>query len=325
MTKEQKEVLKRRESKWISMITERDWNSFAKKNADKVKERVRKGIPDSLRGKAWTLLSGETQYRPTSVYEKFVKQESKIDHTILVDLDRTFPDHILFGNGNKLGRQALLNVLKAYSLFDTKVQYCQGMGFVVGLFLMYVTEEEAFWMMHSLMWNKKYNLFGLYQSGLPLTHQFCYILEALIAKHIPKLGTHLTKHNIPALTYATEWFMTMYLAHFSGAYFESVVRMWDVLFNEGPKILFRVALLILKTVSHELLEHHDFGELMMAVKKTNQSPLIAALFSDPEKFVKSAIEIDISTDDLAKHAKKYQKQLEEEKSNKAAKAAAKKK
>ncbi len=44
---------------WISAGTgTSDWKQYATKHAAKVKSRVRKGIPDRLRGVAWQLLSG---------------------------------------------------------------------------------------------------------------------------------------------------------------------------------------------------------------------------------------------------------------------------
>lgn len=39
---------------------------------------------------------------------------------------------------------ALHNVLKVYSLYDTDVGYCQGMGFLAALLLMYLEEEVCF-------------------------------------------------------------------------------------------------------------------------------------------------------------------------------------
>ena len=36
---------------------------------------------------------------------------------------------------------ALYNALKAYSIYDSKVGYCQGMGFIIALLLLYMTEE----------------------------------------------------------------------------------------------------------------------------------------------------------------------------------------
>ncbi len=80
----------------------------------------------------------------------------------VADINRTFPMHPFFRQARHgvraLARehavlsarrsrpsarrqQCLFNVLKAYALFDTDVGYCQGMGFVTGLLLLYMSEE----------------------------------------------------------------------------------------------------------------------------------------------------------------------------------------
>lgn len=52
---------KRHERKWRKMLGQSgaDFSNYLAKHPDKVKRRARKGIPDSLRGLAWQLLSGE--------------------------------------------------------------------------------------------------------------------------------------------------------------------------------------------------------------------------------------------------------------------------
>ena len=50
------DVLRRRETKWLEMLS--DWDGFMLKNYRKVRERCRKGIPASLRASAWTKLCG---------------------------------------------------------------------------------------------------------------------------------------------------------------------------------------------------------------------------------------------------------------------------
>ena len=42
--------------------------------------------------------------------------------------------------------------------------------------------------------------------------------------------------------------------------------MWDALFNEGPKLLFRVALALLKLHEGLLLAKQDPGELLQALR-----------------------------------------------------------
>lgn len=47
--------------------------------------------------------------------------------------------------------------------------------------------------------------------------------------------------------YVTEWLLTMYCRGFS---FDLVTRVWDVFFNEGYKIVYRVALALVKVRAH---------------------------------------------------------------------------
>jgi hypothetical protein len=45
------------------------------------------------------------------------------------------------------GQAALRRVLRVYSYYDRDVGYCQGMNFIVGMFLTLMNEEEAFWLL----------------------------------------------------------------------------------------------------------------------------------------------------------------------------------
>lgn len=79
----------------------------------------------------------------------------------LQDLGRTLPPNIR--SPEVLG--SLRRVLVAYSWFDQEVGYCQstlhthpsrflllaGMNFVVALLLLFMAEEEAFWMMVTIV------------------------------------------------------------------------------------------------------------------------------------------------------------------------------
>jgi len=62
----------------------------------------------------------------------------------------------------KGGIASLRRVLRAYSIYDCEVGYCQGMNFIAAMFLTYVSEEDAFWMMvckyiiHHTMFTLKY-------------------------------------------------------------------------------------------------------------------------------------------------------------------------
>jgi hypothetical protein len=51
------------------------------------------------------------------------------------------------------GQASLRRVLKAYSVYDREIGYCQGMNFIAGMFLTLMPEEESFWLLVGrLMW-----------------------------------------------------------------------------------------------------------------------------------------------------------------------------
>ena len=56
------------------------------------------------------------------------------------DIARTYPEHDFFKEKDGLGQESLFNVMKAYSLHDREVGYCQGSAFIVGILLMQVRE-----------------------------------------------------------------------------------------------------------------------------------------------------------------------------------------
>ena len=52
---------------------------------------------------------------------------------------RTFPSHPYFSTQLGPGQLSLFNLLKAYSLLDDEVGYCQGLSFIAGILLMHVS------------------------------------------------------------------------------------------------------------------------------------------------------------------------------------------
>lgn len=115
--------------------------------------------------------------------------QEETDDVIARDIHRTFPEHPQFSF--EQGQQALFRVLKAYSLHDLEVGYCQGMAFVAGLLLFYVPEEPAFDIFCRLLAATGPNLRRHYLPGLHgLKMELCKF-EWLLGKHLPNLRAHL--------------------------------------------------------------------------------------------------------------------------------------
>ena len=71
-------------------------------------------------------------------YDSLSKQLTAHQHAILIDLGRTFPNHSYFSGAFGPGQLSLFNLLKAYSLLDPEVGYCQGLSFIAGVLLLHV-------------------------------------------------------------------------------------------------------------------------------------------------------------------------------------------
>lgn len=94
-----------REKKWLHMI--QHWKEYMTKNYKKVRERCRKGIPSSVRPKAWFYLTGAylLQQKYPDVYKDMLKQEGDphINEEIRRDQHRQFPFHEMFMDEEKPG------------------------------------------------------------------------------------------------------------------------------------------------------------------------------------------------------------------------------
>jgi len=242
-----------------------DFHRFRAKCPDKCKVLIRQGIPEFLRGSVWQklALSRELlQRHPKDLYEKMRRTETApCEVDIMKDMNRTFPKHVLYRNKQGLGQQQLLNVLRAYSVFNAEVGYCQGMGFICGVLLMYMGEDDAFLMLISLLEN--YRMAGLFMDNLPLLNKYFFQLQRLIEMHMPLLYSHFAQQGVEPTMYASQWFMTVCIYTFP---FSTVVRVWDIFLAEGVKIIFRIALAILK-LNQEALLGESFEQILQTLKQ----------------------------------------------------------
>ena len=87
---------------------------------------------------AWQLLCGAHDSEDKLKYSEYMKSQSACEKVIRRDIARTYPEHDFFKKKDGIGQEALFNVMKAYSIHDREVGYCQGTAFIVGLLLMQV-------------------------------------------------------------------------------------------------------------------------------------------------------------------------------------------
>jgi len=120
------------------------------------------------------------------------------------------------------------------------------MGSVAALMLMYMGEEETFWVLVTLTQDPKYAMFGLWHPKMPLIQQRFYQFERLVRIFFPKLNDHFEAEGIHtcSMYQASQWFITIFLA--TKVTFRLLLRIWDVYLAEGQKTVFRVGLALLR-------------------------------------------------------------------------------
>eukprot|EP01060_Flectonema_neradi_P000401 TRINITY_DN10260_c0_g1_i2.p1 TRINITY_DN10260_c0_g1~~TRINITY_DN10260_c0_g1_i2.p1 ORF type:complete len:341 (+),score=57.91 TRINITY_DN10260_c0_g1_i2:42-1025(+) len=249
------EVEASRSKKWASMIKEWEKTGVTPK---KVKERSRKGIPKTMRMKAWPLLTGaikEMKDNPGK-YKRLLSVgcSDQAKDIIERDLHRTLPNHSFFRDNQTGGQDILRRVLNAFAAYDSNLDYVQGMGFIVSIMLITQMDEEVvFWSFVQLMYHPRYNMEQLYLPGFPGVQRMKFVLSKLIKQFLPKLDAHFEAEGIIWTHIATQWFLTLYIYQFPN-HPHLLMRILDVFMTEGWKVMYRVAVCLLTMEQHTLLK-----------------------------------------------------------------------
>ncbi|XP_070770388.1 TBC1 domain family member 4 isoform X5 [Enoplosus armatus] len=252
------------------------------------------GVPKSRRGEVWLLLSHQHRLRhrlpqrqqaPDTHYHDLLKQLTAQQHAILVDLGRTFPNHQYFSAQLGAGQLSLYNLLKAYSLLDTEVGYCQGISFVAGVLLLHMSEEQAFDMLKFLMYDL--GIRQQYRPDMVSLQIQMYQLSRLLHDYHRELYNHFEEHEICPSLYAAPWFLTLFASQFPLSF---VSRIFDFVFIQGTGVIFKVALCLLSSHEGEIMECDSFESIVDYLKTT----IPALTQTQMEQTIAKVMEMDIS-------------------------------
>lgn len=136
-------------------------------------QAIKNGVPRAKRGEIWKFLANQHSFSTPPVdttdfpnyntpYQTLLKNLTEHQHAIFIDLGefsrvrrfsglksplilnsfssgRTFPDHKYYKDALGVGQLSLFNLLKAYSILDPELGYCQGLGFICAVLLLHVS------------------------------------------------------------------------------------------------------------------------------------------------------------------------------------------
>lgn len=289
-----RKIIRREEErthKWLAMFDSKNWPPTRLSAVRRLRERIRKGIPNKVRGLAWRLITRADVRKyshPEGYYPRLLHAGSPFIKQIDLDVARTFREHSFFVERYGVGQRSLFNVLKAYSVHNPQLGYTQGMNSIVAVLLMYMHEEDVFWTLDTLMTNQTlYGMNDLFVPGFPKLFLYFQILEQLIRNHLPRLFAHFTQYDMVPSTYCTRWFLMLFIGQVP---FYVVLRIWDIFLAEGNYILFCVALALLKLHQKELLRR-SFDRMMELFYTFPEAALdVDMLLKHAIKFVKRGVD-----------------------------------
>eukprot|EP00079_Xenopus_tropicalis_P014871 XP_004911887.1 PREDICTED: TBC1 domain family member 4 isoform X1 [Xenopus tropicalis] len=255
---------------------------------------LKEGVPKGKRGEIWQFLSVQYRLRhrlpskqqPSDVsYNDLLKQLTAQQHAILVDLGRTFPTHPYFSAQLGAGQLSLYNLLKAYSLLDKEVGYCQGISFVAGVLLLHMSEQQAFEMLKFLMYDLGFR--KQYRPDMMSLQIQMYQLSRLLHDYHRDLYNHLEENEINPSLYAAPWFLTLFASQFPLGF---VARVFDIIFLQGTEVIFKVALCLLSNSEALIMARDSFESIVDFLKS-----MIPEMTNETmEKIITQVFEMDIS-------------------------------
>ncbi|KAF8579906.1 TBC-domain-containing protein [Ramaria rubella] len=224
---------------------------------------VQVGLPNRLRGEIWETLAGSLYLRFANpgLYERVLKENmgrtSTSTEEIEKDLNRSLPEYAAYQSDE--GISTLRRVLTAYSFKNPELGYCQAMNILTAALLIYMSEEQAFWLLEVLCDRL---LPGYYSPSMHGTLLDQRVFESLVHKCLPIIHDHFQDVDVQLSVASLPWFLSLYINSMPLIF---AFRIVDCFFCMGSKVLFQKVLLntcpiaILKINGEALLQIQDDG------------------------------------------------------------------
>ena len=135
------------------------------------------------------------------------------------------------------------------------------------LLMFFPSDEDAFWGLHQLMVNEKYNFHGFYIPSFPKLQRFQNVHDKVMLKKLKKVQKHLISNGMDTGIYAIKWFLQCYLDRIP---FTLLLRVWDIFLLEGDSVILAMAYNIFKLHQKSILKM-DMNDLMIFLSKTLES------------------------------------------------------
>ncbi|WVQ75931.1 hypothetical protein IAR50_005566 [Cryptococcus sp. DSM 104548] len=264
------------------------------------------GLPSRLRGELWEVMSGSIylRYANPQTYSLLLSQNagkhSQSTDEIEKDLNRSLPEYKAYQTDEGLAK--LRRVLVAYSFRNPELGYCQALNIVVAGLLIYMSEEQAFWLLEILC---DRILPGYYSPSMEGTLLDQRVFESLVQRCLPMIHEHFRSVDVQISVASLPWFLSLYINSMPLIF---AFRIVDCVLAMGVKVLFQIGLAVLKINGEELLEITDDGMFINLMRQyfstigdsahpDHADPRVRAITNFQELLVVAFREFSVITDE----------------------------
>lgn len=220
---------------------------------------------DYFRGQIWKKLTRLDSYKQSDFFKYsdiIIKIPPKFSwEWIEKDLPRIVPNHPYYSDEYGYGSKTLKRVLESLAIYHEDLQTFNSIGFISSNLLLYLTEEDTFWMMNYLLDSTMISKW-ISQDRWNINITW-YIFQKLLSTKINDVYTSLWREEVSPAYYASTWFMTLFWSKFNT---EVSVKIFDRLFKDGYVWWFRIALSILKLKSESII-NSIFEDIIMTLSQ----------------------------------------------------------
>jgi hypothetical protein len=208
----------------------------------------------------------------------------------LKDLPRTFPSDPYFKD--PLVLQSMERILKSYIKRNPTIGYCQGMNFIVGRLMKYLSEEETFWVFSMIV-----------ESYLPFDY-FAMMVGVLIDQKMfmkfvccefKNMHSKFTSLGFDPSILAFQWFVCIFSYNMPEA---TSLQILDLFILKGTKTLFSVGLALIQILQDQIMQCQDIGDMFQILESNN------TVFKLSRKILELALKQNLITNKVIKVMRK---------------------
>jgi len=171
----------------------------------------------------------------------------------------------------------LRRVLTAFSWRNPSIGYCQSMNIISALLLLFMPEEDAFWLLCTICEDMLQEYHCSSMIGCLVDEK---VLDLLVQQHLPQVHQHLQSIGVPLALISIPWLLCVFVGYLP---WEILLRALDCFFSEGKNFLFQMALGLLKLNQEAILEASEPAQLLQRFKQSgniNCNGLFKVVFHD---------------------------------------------